>query len=419
MTRSACSVYLGCLLAFGAFACRTPNSSRLANDGAANPAAPGSAQPGDSGSTGTEVDCATAAAAAKLSPITTKQLCEAEDPQGKAQCIVAATETLTAPQGSNIRPASPINTVYLSQLCGQPQAGNVAECVRAARLAGLGSTDTSSLCNSASLDVKNCIVAASEPLQAEPGSFKIPAGPLSSFTITNLCGNATPDIAGCISAARKAGMSSSTAYTSCKQGGGGGSNAACIQAASATLQKSPDIPYTPTGPLGSMTTQGLCSGTAGSGVIECITTARRWGFNESNVYTLCKTGDPNASLCISASLRNMSGEAANGFTPTMPLSTFNVIGICGGTNTNAGPCVEAARLTGIGSMSLASMCSKATPDTVACIKAARPNFGQAMTDNYTTGLCTAATGSTPSCITDARAQGKATTVIWSLCKPQS
>jgi hypothetical protein len=331
--------------------------------------------------------------------------------------MLAASEVSTKSAGAKVTPSPPLSTIHIAELCGGDEAIQVAECIRAARQSGLGSIDTSSLCAVGSPDAAACLTAASEPLAADSGSGTPPSGPLGSFDMATLCKGAGPDVASCISAARKSGMSSATTYTTCKKGGGGGSSAECLAAARATLTRQPGATVAPSGPLSSMTSSSLCSGSTASGVTSCITTARTAGFSDANTYTLCKSGSAGAAPCITAATRDMSAEASGGFTPTAPLGSFSILGVCSDGKDGIAACVEAGRLTGLSANNIAYICSQGTDATGGCIKAARPSSAQALSDSYTLTLCKAASSSTESCITDGRGAGKSAGAILNACRP--
>lgn len=388
-------------------ACRTPAGARLSE----------ATDTSTSTATTTPPDCEQVAVSIHLSSTTIRDFCSGADPASKTTCMLAASEPLTRPDGARVTPSPALSSIYIAELCARDAADQVAACIRAARLAGLGSIDTNSLCASGSPDTAACLTASSEPLAADPSGGTPASGPLGSFDMTTLCKGAGPSVASCISAARRSGMSSATTYTTCKKGGASGSSAECLAAASASLPKQPGAAVTPSAPLSSMTASSLCSGSAASGVTTCITTARMAGFNDANTYTLCKSGSAGTAPCIMAATRDMSAEANDGFTPTAPLGTFSVLGVCSSGKEGSGPCVDAGRLTGLSATNIAHICSQGTDATGSCIKAARPSSAQALSDSYTLTLCKRASSSTESCITDARAAGKSAGAILNACRP--
>lgn len=405
-------VYLAMIILIS---CRTPAGSRLANEGSV----PTDSSQSTSVEPATALNCQDVATKAKLSAAVTDNLCGSDDPEGKAACILAASESLKTPSSSIRIPSGPLNSMQLAKICANSSAAIIGACIREARLASLSSYDISSLCEKGSPDITACIVAANEALTKDPASNTTPAEALGSMTIAAICATANADTASCITSTRKAGMSSGSSYQACKAGAGGNHSASCIEAATRPLAKPTGSSVNPTGPLGSVTTTSLCGAKASEGSAPCITAARLAGFNESNVYSLCKSGAPNSALCIDAALRPLQASNSEGFTPSPVLSSFNVLGVCGAGNTNSASCIEAARQSGMATPSITSMCHKATAATAACINAARPTRSKALSEIYTTTLCTKASGETVECINKGRSEGKSLTAIASQCEPNS
>lgn len=395
----------------GALACRTDGGVRLTD--VAGPSEAVEPKPAPA------LNCPDVAAKAKLSAMVTKDLCGSDDPENKAACILAATEALQAPAGVTRSPTAPLGSSFIGELCASSEAKAVGACIREARMASLISYDIDKLCRSGSPDNTACIVASNEELKKSDTAKNTPAPPLGTLTIVSICAAATPETAGCITSTRRAGLDSGSSYQACKAGGSEGHSAQCVAAANAELTKPSGADTNPTAPLGAITTTSLCGAKAGAGSAACITTARLAAFSESNIYTLCKSGDANSGPCIEASLRKLEIDNTSGFTPSPALSTFNVVGVCGTGNTHSAACIESARRTGVSTQSIASMCQKATASSAACIDAARPSRIKAISDLYTTTVCTKATAETVECVKKGLSDGKSATTIASQCEPAS